>query len=155
MSAPNPNHPLKARAGAILFYENKLLLMKQNKKPFWVFPGGTLEPNESLATCAVRELEEEAGLTIELTGMAAFTELVQPHRHVIDTFFWGELAQSNPPLTWTAPHPENIDAIAWVSLEEALKASIMPPQVAKRAVKTWALGQHKNTPNFGYLPPSN
>lgn len=153
MSDPNPGHPLKARAGVILFHENRMLLMKQNGKPFWVFPGGTLEPDETLAECAVRELKEEADLSIELTGLAAFTELLQAHRHVMDVFFWGRLVGDSPPLSWQAPHPENIDAIAWVALEEAMKSSIMPPAVAKRVVKAWALNQQDTSPNWGYLPP--
>jgi 8-oxo-dGTP pyrophosphatase MutT (NUDIX family) len=33
--------------------------------PFWFTIGGTVEPGESLQEAAVRELEEEAGITVE------------------------------------------------------------------------------------------
>jgi 8-oxo-dGTP pyrophosphatase MutT (NUDIX family) len=149
---------LKARAGVLLVDNNQLLLMRQNDKPFWVFPGGTLEAHETLAECAVRELLEETGLAVTLHGLAAVTELLQPERQVIDTFFWAGLAVGSPepPSEWEAAfpdgYPENINAIQWFSVEEALQLSILPKPVAKRLVKVWALGQHTTYPNWGYLP---
>ena len=36
----------------------------------WLVPGGGLEPGESLAECAVREVAEETGLSISVLGTA-------------------------------------------------------------------------------------
>ncbi len=35
----------------------------------WVIPGGALEPGELVAACAVREVREETGLDVRLTGI--------------------------------------------------------------------------------------
>ena len=45
----------------------KVLLIERENEPFkgcWAFPGGFMEMNETLAECAIRELEEETGLVV-------------------------------------------------------------------------------------------
>ncbi len=53
-------------ADNIIFYKNKVLLIKRGGHPFigkWAFPGGFANKNEPLEMTAKRELEEETGLT--------------------------------------------------------------------------------------------
>lgn len=48
--------------------EPKVLLIKRRNPPFkgsWAFPGGFMDMDETAEQCAIRELEEEAGLKIE------------------------------------------------------------------------------------------
>ena len=45
----------------------RLLLMKTTDTNVWVAPGGSIEPNETPADAAVREMWEETGLYVELT----------------------------------------------------------------------------------------
>lgn len=48
--------------------EAKVLLIERADDPYkgcWAFPGGFLNMDESTEQCAIRELEEETGLTIE------------------------------------------------------------------------------------------
>jgi 8-oxo-dGTP pyrophosphatase MutT (NUDIX family) len=47
----------------------RLLVCKHADKNIWVIPGGLIEPNEHPADAAVREMWEETGLHIELTGI--------------------------------------------------------------------------------------
>ena len=61
-------------ADAVLFAEKDgqthVLLIQRGNEPYkgyWAFPGGFLEMDETVNTCAERELEEETG--IRLTGM--------------------------------------------------------------------------------------
>ena len=47
--------------------EPKVLLVQRGREPFkgyWAFPGGFMEMDETTAQCAIRELQEETGLTV-------------------------------------------------------------------------------------------
>jgi 8-oxo-dGTP diphosphatase len=71
-----------------------LLLIERGNEPFkgcWALPGGFLEMEEDLETCAARELQEETGLTgISLHQLYAFVEPHRDPRHrTISIAFWG------------------------------------------------------------------
>lgn len=54
-------------ASVALVREGKVLLIKRAHAPYqnlWTFPGGRMEPGETVEQCAVRELQEELGVTI-------------------------------------------------------------------------------------------
>ena len=60
----------KACAGALVMRGDKVLLVKRGIEPFkdyWDIPGGFLEQGEAPEDGAIREIEEETGLLIELT----------------------------------------------------------------------------------------
>jgi ADP-ribose pyrophosphatase len=53
--------------GAVVFHENKILLVKRARPPAqgqWAIPGGRLEVGETLQRAAEREILEEAGVCI-------------------------------------------------------------------------------------------
>ena len=71
-----------------------LLLIERGNEPFkgcWALPGGFLEMDEDLDTCAARELQEETGLTgINLNQLYAFGAPNRDPRHrTITVAFWG------------------------------------------------------------------
>lgn len=47
----------------------RLLLLKHRDTELWVAPGGAIEPAETPSDAAVREMWEETGLQVELTGI--------------------------------------------------------------------------------------
>ena len=47
----------------ILDSEGKLLLLRRSDNNRWGLPGGSMEPGETLAQAASREVQEEAGVT--------------------------------------------------------------------------------------------
>lgn len=58
--------------GVICFRGDEVLLIKRGKPPRhgdWSIPGGRLEWEEGVKTCALRELMEETGVEAELLGL--------------------------------------------------------------------------------------
>lgn len=81
--------------------ENQILLQKRAKKDWdgYVFPGGHVEPGESIVQCVIREMREETGLTIadpRLCGVKQFP--IDGGRYIVFLFqadrFEGELCSS-------------------------------------------------------------
>ena len=66
--APAANSIVPAAAVAIE-REGHILMLQRRDSGNWTLPGGTLEFGESLAECAVRELKEETGLDVNVTGI--------------------------------------------------------------------------------------
>ncbi|XWX03916.1 NUDIX domain-containing protein [Aggregatilineales bacterium SYSU G02658] len=69
--------PIERVRGILLTENNSLLLIKRvkpnNTKPYWVAPGGGVEPvDRTLRAALTRELEEELGAQVEIV-MHAFT----------------------------------------------------------------------------------
>jgi 8-oxo-dGTP pyrophosphatase MutT (NUDIX family) len=49
----------------------KVLLTQREDFEIWCLPGGAIDPGESPAVAAVREVHEETGLTIQITRLVA------------------------------------------------------------------------------------
>jgi ADP-ribose pyrophosphatase YjhB (NUDIX family) len=47
----------------------RVLLTRRHDFPVWCLPGGAIDPGESAAAAAVREVREETGLEVELTRL--------------------------------------------------------------------------------------
>lgn len=63
--------------GAFVHHDGDVLLVRQDGR--WYLPGGAREPGESLEAGARREVREETGVDVEITGLAAISE--QTFRH--------------------------------------------------------------------------
>ena len=63
-------HFPKLGVSVSVWRDGKVLLVERAKQPrgIWAFPGGHVEPGESLEAAAARELLEETGLTARLAG---------------------------------------------------------------------------------------
>ena len=62
-----PDSP-KVGVGALVFHNNRVLLIKRGKSPskgMWTVPGGRLELGESLQEAAEREVLEETSVTVK------------------------------------------------------------------------------------------
>jgi 8-oxo-dGTP diphosphatase len=61
------NHQIRHRPVGIIIKDGAILLIRRikNGRNFYVFPGGGLEPNESLEEGLKREIKEEAGLDVK------------------------------------------------------------------------------------------
>jgi 8-oxo-dGTP diphosphatase len=85
----------KIRVSLILIEDGRLYLVKHRKRghSYWVLPGGTVEYGETLKETAIREIEEEINLRIELGKLVFIGDTIPPdgHRHTIDLYFTGKI----------------------------------------------------------------
>jgi len=88
----------------------------------WVFPGGMIEPDETPAACAARELEEETGIALgEDAELVAWSRWITPEAVPVrfDTHFFVALA---PPHTAPWPDRSEVSEAAWFEPRAALDA---------------------------------
>lgn len=78
--APRPNSLVVAASAAVLDERGRVLLQRRRDSALWALPGGGMEMDDSLPGTAVREVKEETGLDVEITGLVGtYTD----PRHVI------------------------------------------------------------------------
>ena len=88
--------PLRHGASIAVFNGNAVLLVKRARAPWrglWSLPGGRLETGERPREAALRELEEEAGITAEVEGLLDTVEIAaegdggRPLTYRLEVFF--------------------------------------------------------------------
>lgn len=91
----------KLAVATIVAIDHKILLNKRDIEPrrgLWSFPSGYVDLGESVEAAAIRETQEETGLTINLDGLVGVYS--QPDRPVVlvvyaGTMIGGELTFEN------------------------------------------------------------
>ena len=131
----------KVRLGVVLIRDDRLLLVRQNNREFWVFPGGTLEPDEGLEECAVREMKEETNLDVAIERVLYLADFMQgkkdgEDKHTIDVFMLGRYLDGEPEMETT----QNINEMGFFTLEEFRQMPVEPAVAANRLRQDWAAG---------------
>jgi 8-oxo-dGTP diphosphatase len=128
--APKPNSIRPATAVALFNTRGELLLLHRKDNDKWTMPGGTLDFGESLTHCATREVLEETGLQIRITGLiGTYTD-----PHVLIAYSDGEVRQE-----FTFVYAAEIESgslkiddeskeAAWVPLKSAIELPLAESQ---------------------------
>jgi 8-oxo-dGTP diphosphatase len=102
--------------GALVAFEGRGLFVREGDR--WLLPGGRLEADETPEVGAKREVREETGLDVEITGLGAVAEQTFVDRESGDSYefrfatFLGHPVASAPELP-DAPDDHAIDEVAW------------------------------------------
>ncbi|MGW4027835.1 NUDIX domain-containing protein [Streptomyces sp. NPDC004838] len=78
--APEPNTLVVAASAVVTDADGRILLQRRRDNDLWALPGGGMEMTDSLPGTAVREVKEETGLDVEVTGLIG---MYTDPRHVI------------------------------------------------------------------------
>ncbi|MFB7941487.1 NUDIX hydrolase [Streptomyces sp. NPDC056049] len=79
-NAPRPNSLVVAASAVVTDGDGRVLLQRRRDNGLWALPGGAMDMDDSLPGAAVREVKEETGLDVEITGLVGtYTD----PRHVI------------------------------------------------------------------------
>ena len=94
----------------------EVLLVHRPHRQDWTFPKGKVEPGETDAACALREVEEETGLRCALGDeLPTISHLDQRRRHKV-VRYW----VMRPIGGEAGPHNE-VDAVRWLSVPDAAR----------------------------------
>jgi 8-oxo-dGTP pyrophosphatase MutT (NUDIX family) len=127
-----------------VIHRDHVLLHRHLKLGLWLPPGGHIEPNELPDAAAVREVQEEAGIDVELTGERGLDrdlpdeprqlvrpegiqlELISPGHEHIDLIYFARPTAEGDAL------PEVLPGMQWVD-EDGLERLDITDEVA-----TWS-----------------
>ena len=111
---------------AIIQQEGKYMICQRahdDELPLmWEFPGGKMEPGETLEQCIIRECQEELGIDIRLCGEFGRTSYPHKQWELVFTFFQAEIVAGT--LT-----PTVHEQIRWVSTAELKDYVFCPADV--------------------------
>lgn len=119
-----------------------VLLLHDAKEDRWCLPKGHVEPGESLQECALREVQEESGLTsiqvIEELGEVSYRFYqASTDRNISKTVYYFLMRSGTEELVQgpIVDHAVVFDLSEWVSLAEALSRVPYPTdlEVLRRA----------------------
>jgi len=107
--------PTLVVTAAVIFDHNKVLISQRPSGGLlggmWEFPGGKLEPRETLEACLKREIQEELGSSIHLQKPLGVFHHSYSHFHV-------ELHAFQCTLKGRKPKPIQAGSIQWVKIVE-------------------------------------
>ena len=104
-------------SGCLIPDSNNLILLlhrDNGKRNQWETPGGKIEPGETSEQAAIREIEEELGVKVQLTrkvGEGDFAEGDQPYHY---TWFQAHIISGIPRLT----EPQTFTELKYFSIDE-------------------------------------
>lgn len=146
------------RVAAVIPRDGVLLLVchqKPDRAPYWVLPGGRLEPGESIPECAVREISEETGLRAHFDGILYVSEFSREGRHTVDVTVRvtaeGEAELGTDPEITPGAEP-TLKELRWVEAEELREIELLPAWVRERLISDAASDWRTNDI---YLPAPN
>ena len=128
--APEANSLKPAVAVAVLNESDQLLLVKRRDSGYWSMPGGTMELSDSIQSCGMREVHEETGLEVMVTGIIGTYS--DPKNIVAYTD--GEVRRefsillAATPLTDSLSRDDESTDIAWVTLDDIDAYPVVPSQ---------------------------
>jgi len=67
--APRPTSRKRSASVLVTDDAGAILLLQRTDTGLWTIPTGGLKKGETISQCAIRECEEETGLTVEITGL--------------------------------------------------------------------------------------
>lgn len=129
-----PTVPTEIIARAVIIRDGRLLAARQRTKRWHFLPGGHVETGEGVEPALTRELLEELGAPVTVTGFVgvvehAYTEDDTDH-HELNFIFEIDLGSAEP-----VSQEDHLE-FSWLPLE-ALADSDLRPRPLKTALQSW------------------
>lgn len=116
---------LTIAALCILNSDGRLLLVRKRGTSTFMQPGGKLEPGESAASAAVRELEEELGVVVAEADLVPMGSWYGPAANEENTVI--DAAVFRCPLPQPPAVAAEIEELLWLDLDTASQRTDLAP----------------------------
>lgn len=119
-----------AGGGVVFNAYNEILLMY--RRGFWDLPKGKLDKGETLEQCAVREVQEETGLTkisVQEKIITTYHTYQEKGKYILKESHWFRMKVNNKPIL-IPQIEEQIEIAKWVSKDNVKKyVPLMYPSI--------------------------
>ncbi len=131
----------------------KLLLVRRAREPFagaWALPGGFVDIDEDLEACALRELEEETGVTgVYLEQLHTWGHPKRdPRERVISVAYYALIPSNRLQLRPAS----DAEAVAWFALHELPSLAFDHQEIVTMAHKRLVAKLDYSTIAFQFMP---
>lgn len=127
-NAPTANSVVPSSTAVVTDQRERIVMVRRRDNDLWALPGGGMDLGESIVQTAVREVKEETGLDVEVTGLVGI--YTNPH-HVM-AYDDGEVRQQFSLCFTTrllggelAFDTESTD-IAWIPTDQIARLAMHP-----------------------------
>jgi 8-oxo-dGTP pyrophosphatase MutT (NUDIX family) len=147
-TAPRPNSIVPAVTAVVTADDGRILLIHRTDNDKWALPGGEVELGESVSQAVIREVHEETGIDVEITGIVG---IYSDPKHII-AYADGEVRQQFSlcfrahPIGGTLGGSSESTEVGWLRPDE-LDALNMHP--AQRLRVGHGLDQSASAPYIG------
>lgn len=131
------------RVAGLFIRDNQLLVMKDEKSPYYFLPGGRVKIGEKAEDAMLREVEEELGVKADidrplwLVQKFFIEEVSQQPYHEICLYFLMKLPADADFLshnTFLSQEGERLHQFSWISFEELQSAYFYPEFLKEKIV---------------------
>lgn len=138
---------------AIIWNQNRLLLVKNLDSPHYYLPGGHIEAHEAPLAALLRELKEEIGLICRDTiFLGEFPNTWHDSIHTHKETNWLYIAHCNQKLASKLKSKEKGLTLHWISHQALLSTPIYPSSLRDAALKsyeTFGINNYTDTQHAG------
>ena len=120
---------------ALVTNDNGEILLVNSPWRGWEYPGGLIEPGETFQQALHREIREEAGVEVEITGFVGICKNIE--RDIVNIDFTAKYVSGT--LT---PSEESTEVI-WASPEQAMELITFP--LTKKRLQNMLSGREEAT----------
>lgn len=128
--------------GAVLSQGDKFILVQETllaKRGFYNLPAGTLEIEEDLQTCLIREIREETGVTIAPESFIGVYQCVLGNGHNIVLFIFA--ASIDQEAVFHSEEHVVIEALSYDEIGNYDKAGKLRSPIVLKAIQDYRNGQ--------------